>query len=72
MGIKCLIEHIQNETEKLDSPVIKKKMSQTLFRRRVSELREMRMSVTDRLRKMDRTKPEFFPIGPRLCTSRPI
>jgi hypothetical protein len=63
INLTTLLLHIQTETEKLIQPDIKKKMSVTLMKRRLSEIREMRMSVTDRLRKMDRTKPEFFPKG---------
>lgn len=63
VNLTTLLLHIQTEMEKLTQPDIKKKMSVILMKRRLSQIREMRMSVTDRLRKMDRTKPEFFPKG---------
>lgn len=61
--LEVLIKTIQENTVKLSDKGYKKTITPTTFARRVRELDEMRGSVIGRLTKMDRTVPEFFPIG---------
>lgn len=72
MSLLSLIKHIQIEHEKMSDPKIKKKMSTNLCRRRNEEIRLMKMSVTERLKKLDRNKPEFFPIGVQVVYKPPF
>lgn len=63
INLPYLIKQIQKATIKLLDPKVKKEMSQTLYKKQMSELRNMRWSVQKRLKQLDRKKPEFFPLG---------
>jgi hypothetical protein len=63
IGLPYLIKQIQKASIKLSDPKVKKEMSQTFYKKQMMELRDMRWSVQARLKKLDRTKPEFFPLG---------
>jgi len=61
--LEALIRAIQENTVKLLDPKFKKTLTAATYARRASEINEMRSSVIGRLLKMDRSLPEFFPIG---------
>jgi len=58
-----LIKRIQEAHIRLQKPETKKKLTTTGYSKSVKELNEMRVSATNRLKQMDRSKPEFFAVG---------
>jgi len=62
-GLEPLIRHIQEDEIRMKDPKYKKTLSTVTVSRRSIELREMKMSAMERLRKLDRRKPSYFPIG---------
>lgn len=61
--LEYLIKQIQKASIKLADPKVKKEMTNTTYQRNMNEIREMRWSVQARLKKLDRSRPEFFPLG---------
>lgn len=62
MKLDTLIRTIQENTVKFSDPRNKKRVGAAFVSKQMKELREMKGSVISRLMKMDRFKPEFFPI----------
>ena len=61
--LDALIKFIQDESEKLLLPANKKKFSSTSLTRKMRDIRDMKQSCMARLRKKDRLRPDYFPIG---------
>lgn len=61
--LNVMIKAIQENTVKLLDPKFKQTLTAATYARRASEINEMRSSVISRLLQMDRSLPEFFPIG---------
>lgn len=71
LSVPTLIRSIQDAALKLDSPEKRKTMSTAVVLKTKNELNAMRGSVIARLGEMDRTKPEFFPVGSRVAYQLP-
>ena len=61
--VSHLIKHVQSEYITLTNPQTKKKISQKILLNRLSILKEIQFYLTEKLRTLDRTQCDFFPVG---------